>query len=156
MRTQIFSREKFNLNFIVNLCLVIAITLTLRAFGADSIEDPLATEAWLLQVLNFVTTMKGLTSLALAAGVAQLVVGLGRTPLANVAGKWRLVLVSLVSVVGLVLGAMATGLDVKAALGLGPVLAAVQVFIHQLWKQLLTPTGDQKPVDVVPVSKHGG
>lgn len=116
----------------------------LFAFGGD-INETVTTEGFLLQVLTFATTLKGLTTAAIAAGVAQLVVVLGKTPLANVAGKWRLVLVSLVSVVALVLASVATGQPVEAALAASPALASVQVFVHQLWKQLFTEAGNVVP-----------
>lgn len=108
---------------------------------ADSVTDPVATESWLLQVLTFVSTAKGLTTIGLAAGVVQLVMLGFKTPLAAFTGRWRFVIVSLLTVAGLIVGSMATGATFSAALGQAPVLAAVQVFLDQAWRQLFTAKG---------------
>lgn len=122
----------------------ITFLLTLAVFGLcrmvfgeslPGIEDPVATETWLLQVLNFASTVKGMSALAIAAGVAQLLMVGFKTPLASFAGKFRLIAVAVFSTVSLILAAMAMGLDLGAAIGQAPVLTSLQVLLHQIWKQ---------------------
>lgn len=99
------------------------------------IDDVVPTEGWILELLQFITTAKGLGALAIGAGVTQLAMRLLQTPLANVAGKWRLTLVAALSVVGIVLGGMVTGLPFMGALLTAPALAAFQVLLNQIYKQ---------------------
>lgn len=115
--------------------LLFVFVLVPRLVLADDINEVVPSEQVLLQLLAFITTLKGLSALAIAAGVIQLLMKLMKTPLAAVAGKWRLTMVALLSVVSLVVAAMATGLPLEAAVGSAPVLAGVQVFINQIWKQ---------------------
>lgn len=98
-------------------------------------EDAVPTESWLLQILTFVSTVKGLSTVALAAGITQLVMVFFKTPLAGFAGKYKLLLVSALTPVSLLLAAMATGVSLKGAIGQAPVIAALQVFLHQAIKQ---------------------
>ena len=116
------------------------VMVSLKAF-ADDIEVPTPTESWLLQVLTWLSTVKGMSSMAIAAGVTQLLMVGFKTPLASFTGRWRFVIVSLLSVVGLVLGGLATGSTLTMALGATPVLNAFQVFVNQAWKQLFTEKG---------------
>lgn len=107
------------------------------AFCFAEIDTPLPTESWLLAVLTFLTTVKGQTVLAIVAGVVQLVMKFFNTPLSNFAGKTRLLIVTFLSLVGTVVGGMATGLTFLQSLATGASLAAFQVFVNQLWKQFV-------------------
>lgn len=99
------------------------------------IDDVVPTETWVLELLQFISSAKGLTVLAVAAGVTQLLMRLLQTPLANVAGKWRLTLVSLFSFGAVLAGALVAGVPIGAAIFSAPVLAAFQVFLNQVYKQ---------------------
>lgn len=121
--------------FNLTMFLTLLVFMVCRALFGESVEDPVATETWLLQVLNFASTVKGMSALALAAGVTQLLMVGFKTPLASFAGKFRLIAVATFSAVSLVLASMAMGLDLGAAIGQAPVLTSLQVLLHQIWKQ---------------------
>lgn len=114
---------------------LIALTIFLPLLAFAGIDDVVNTETWVLEVLKFFTTIKGLGTLAVVAGAVQLAMIAFQTPLANVAGKYRLVAVAGFSAIGLLLGAMATGQSLGAAVLSAPVLAALQVFANQIYKQ---------------------
>lgn len=78
----------------------------------------------------------GLTAIVIT--VTQFLMKLFEGPLANVAGKYKLVIVSALSVVSAVATAMAMGTDLVNALFTGAGLAAVQVFLHQIYVQFFT------------------
>jgi hypothetical protein len=90
-------------------------------------------EQFLADIIAFIATVKGASVLAIAAGIAQLVMKFFQTPLADFAGKYKLLIVSGVSVVATVLGAMVTGLSFGAAILSGGAIAALQVFLHQIY-----------------------
>lgn len=106
-------------------------------------DDTATTESLFLQILTFVTTLKGASTIAIAAGVVQLVMLFFKTPLAAFAGKYKLLVVSALTVPALILAAVVTGMPLSAALGQAPVLAAVQSLLYQAWKQFLEPAGPQ-------------
>jgi hypothetical protein len=84
-----------------------------------------------------------LSVLAIVAAVVQVLMLLLRTRLGEYTGKVRLVLVSLMSVIGGVLALKAKGMEWGSALVHSSVLAAAQVFLYDLFKYL-------KPDQVVP------
>lgn len=108
--------------------------LSLLAFGQD-VTQPLETEAFLGLLLQGLGGLKGASTLAIVAFVVQTVMHLFRTPLANFAGKWKLVIVVSLSLVGTVLGLMVQGMGFLPALFNGATLAAVQVLVNQVIKQ---------------------
>lgn len=89
-------------------------------------------------VLQFIGGLKGASALAITAGVIQLALLVFKTSLTNFAGKYKLLIVLGLSVAGALVGAMAGGMSVGAALVSGSVIAAAQVFIHQIVKQFFT------------------
>lgn len=132
----------------------LALFLILIPFVAfPDITDQIPTETWLGQVFQFFATFQGKSTLVLVVGVTQLLMIGFQTPLAQFAGKYRLLVVSLLSFIGVVVGAMVTGLSVSGALGAAPALAAFQVFISQLWKQFFTEKGNVQNVLGGPVGK---
>jgi hypothetical protein len=128
------------------LALVAIVVLILPVLAFAGIDDQVPTESWLFQVFQFFSTAKGKATMAIAAGVVQLLMVGFQTPLAQVAGKYRLLAVSLLSFLSVVVGALAAGLPVAGALGAAPALAAFQVFVSQVWKQFFTDKGNVVPV----------
>lgn len=114
---------------------VVSAILMFPVLALAGIDDIFPTETWIMELMKFISTAKGLGTLAFAAGLTQLVMLLFQTPMAEMAGKWRLVIVSALSVIGVVLGALVTGMPIGQALLSGPALAALQVFINQVYKQ---------------------
>lgn len=93
----------------------------------------MSTEAWLIEILKAVASVKGMSTAAIAVLVVQILMKFFETPLSQFAGKWKLLAVSGLTVVASVLSGLAMELPLSAALGQAPVLAAVQVFVHQIW-----------------------
>jgi hypothetical protein len=90
---------------------------------------------FLMDLVAFFSTVQGQSVLAVAAGLAQLALKAFQTPLADFAGKYKLVVVSGVTVLATVLGSMLTGLSFTAALLSGGAVTALQVFVHQVYTQ---------------------
>lgn len=100
---------------------------------ADEVMAPLP-EDW-GKVISVITTGE-LSSLAIVGALVQLVMLLLKTKLGEMAGKWRLISVSLLSVVGGVLALKVQGVDWAQSLTHASTLAAFQVFMHQVYKQV--------------------
>lgn len=97
---------------------------------------PVPLDDFVQSLLKFMGEIKGATTMAIIAGVVQLLMLFFRTSLSNFAGKWKLLIVSGLTVAATVVGLMSQGMTLLAALVNGATLAAVQVFVHQLWKQI--------------------
>lgn len=123
----------FNLVF----CFVIML-ISVTAF-AELVEP--TPEEWGAILVS--VTSGQLSVLAIVAAVVQVVMLVLRTKLGEHAGKLRLVLVSLMTVVGGVLALKVKGMEWGSALVHSSVLAAAQVFMYDLYKYL-------KPDQVVP------
>lgn len=88
--------------------------------------------------------LKGASALAIAVFVAQGVLLFFRTQLASFAGKWRLVIVTALTLVVGVLGLSMVGIPWTSALVHANTVTAFQVFIHQLIAQLSTKKDEPK------------
>lgn len=119
------------------LCVLITI-VSVTAF-AELVEP--TPEEW-GKVLVSVTSGQ-LSVLAVVAAVVQACMLVLRTRIGEGAGRLRLVLVSLLTVVGGVLGLRSQGMEWGSSLVHSSVLAAAQVFMYDLYKYL-------KPDQVVP------
>ena len=102
---------------------------------AASVPVDLSTGDALQQLINSLGGLKGATALGIAVFVVQAILLFFRTKLADFSGKWRIVIVAGLSVVVGTLSLLVSGLPITAALVHADTAAAVQVFIHQLWKQ---------------------
>jgi len=100
------------------------------------IEDQIATDEVLAALLTLAGGWKGISTLGGIAAVLQLAMKFFQTPLAKFAGVWRLTIVAGLSVIATVLGLMVQGQEFLPSLLSGGVLAAVQVFGHQIFKQI--------------------
>ena len=72
---------------------------------------------------------------AIVISITQILMALLNGPLENVAGKYKLLLVTFLSLVLAVASGISTGMDLGTALFTGAGLAALQVFGNQVWKQ---------------------
>lgn len=89
------------------------------------------------QLLQSLGGLKGASGLAIAAAITQAVVLFFRTPLANFAGKYRLLIVLGLNIgLGVLTLMTQGGLSVGAALLHSMTLSAFSVFGHQVYKQL--------------------
>ncbi len=88
-------------------------------------------------VTESVTSWKGLGALGIAALVVQLLMLVFRTTLMNWAGKWKLVVVYVLSLAAGYMALMVAGASWSEALLHSQTLAAAQVFVNQLYKQFI-------------------
>lgn len=110
----------------------------------DDLDDPLATVDFLKALVDSIGGMKGAGVMVLVVIVVQLLMLFLRTPLAAFAGKWKMLIIYSLSMVGGLLALMAADVDWKAALLHSNTLAAVQTWLHQIWKQFVVKK-DEKP-----------
>ena len=105
----------------------------------------LPTADWLMLLITAIGGMKGMSALGIAAAVAQLLLKFMATPLSKFAGKYKLLAITVLTMVAGVLGLMmASDVSFMAALMHSTTLAAFQVFVHQLWKQFVDKS-DETP-----------
>ncbi|NDC22512.1 MAG: hypothetical protein EBZ49_00055 [Proteobacteria bacterium] len=104
-------------------------------------------EQWGTVVVNLT---KGELGILAAVGIAvQFLMLLLKGPLGEKAGKWRLMAVSGLTMVGCVLALRTQGMDWASILAHSSTLAASQVFIHQIFKQ-----SSEQPVNEVAEPKR--
>lgn len=113
-----------------------ALLLPVLAFAQDQVSDL----EFLQGLLSFIGGLKGAGTLAIVAGVVQLVMQLLKTPflsklLPSISGATKLLIVSGLSVVGGLLVLMSDGQSFLAALMHSTTLAALQVFANQIFQQ---------------------
>lgn len=124
--------------------MVLGLFLAVSCFAG--VTDPLPDSSFWAAVLGFIGSVKGMSVLALAAAATQLAMVFFRTSYGNVAGKFKISIVLGLSVVLTLIGALASGANFFGALVSGPVLAAIQVFVYELYKQFSAPV---QPLRVV-------
>lgn len=101
---------------------------------AEDVTVPTISEwAKLIEALG---GLKGASTWAVVAVAVQAVMLALRTQLGELAGVWRLVIMSGLTAGGVLVAALAAGTDLGAALVSSVFLAALQNFLHQLYKQL--------------------
>jgi len=100
-----------------------------------SLPADLSTTEALDLLIKSLGGLKGAGALAIVATCVQGVMLFFRTPLAAFAGKYRLLIVSILSLVGGVLALKLTGLDWVASLVHSSTLTSVMVFGNQVVKQ---------------------
>ena len=113
------------------------------AFAQDALSEPSLGD-W-LSLMKSLGGLKGASSMTVVAISVQLLMMVLRSPMGGIAGKWRLVLVYLLTMVGGVTSLMLTGVDLMTAIMHANTLAALQVFAHQVVKQF-TPDPTLKTV----------
>ena len=127
------------------------LVFSLVAFG--DVTEPLP-DASIQAVLDFLRKLPGATGAGIAAAVTQLLLVFFRTSLANFAGVWKLVIVTLLAWAGAGFDALAEGSPLIPALFTGTGLAAFQVFFNQLIKQIGKAAGGEGEGDLIPTSNR--
>ena len=102
---------------------------------ADVVTVP--TDEFITAFWQFVGQLHGASVLVVVAGVVQLLMKFFSTSLANFAGKYRLLVILSLTLVGSVIGLMSQGMTLSAALLNGATLTAFQVLINQIYKQFI-------------------
>jgi len=106
--------------------------------GAISLAD------WINMAVIVGGGVKGMSTLGVAAALSQLLLKMMGSPLAKYAGKYKLVLITLLTLVSGVTGLMlTTEMSVWAAMMNSASIVAFQVFVHQIYVQFVKK-GDEK------------
>lgn len=113
---------------------VLSLLFTIAAFAQTGVIVP-PTNDEMGALLAALGGLKGASAVAIAVVVVQGLMLLLRTSLGEMAGKWRLLIVYLLSIVSVVLALKVSGVDLGAALVHANTLAALQVFLNQVFKQ---------------------
>lgn len=127
------------LPLLVFALLAIPFVVFAQTSGPASLPTDLPLDQAIQQALPIVQSFKGASALGIAVAVTQLVMLVARSPIGNLAGKWKLLIVTGVSIVSTYLGLVFAGTSWLPALLAGPLIAAVQVFAHQLITSLKKP-----------------
>lgn len=114
---------------------VLFFTVSVVIFAA--VEDVVPVDVWLRESLAWVLTVPGMSALAIAGGAAQVAMRFFQTPLASFTGKGRLVAVCLFNLIAVVIAGVMSGGNIVSVLLSAAGLAAIQVFLHQLYKQFV-------------------
>lgn len=127
---------------LVALFVALAAAKVYAQAAAVPVDATIPDAAYLQELFTTLGGLKGLGGLGLAALITQLVMhGLQDQFVANaIHGKWRILLVAGLSIVGGVLALMASGIPLVTALLHATTLAAYSVFFNQLKKQLVDKT----------------
>jgi hypothetical protein len=112
---------------------ILTIAVLIPALAFAGIEDPISTEEFLKMILDFVMSPKGST-LAVVAGVVQLLMAFVVTPYGSVLGKYKLAVLYSLSAILTVIGSLASGMSILEALVSGAFLAALMNAVHQWLK----------------------
>lgn len=121
---------------LVKLVLVFSCALSFAVFA----EVPIPSDADVLSaILKFIGGISGASSLGIALGLVQTLAVVFSSQWGNLLGKWKLVAVSLISVLVPLLGALVAGTPILSAVLSGAVLAALQVFVNEVIKHFKEP-----------------
>lgn len=117
----------------------LALTLALLVCTVSVLGDvvtPLPDADFWGELLKFLGSIKGQTTMGIVAALVQLAMMFFRTSMGDLAGVWKWVIVSGLSMVGVLLASMAAGNSFLVSITSGAVLAAFQVWLHQLIKTI--------------------
>jgi low affinity Fe/Cu permease len=112
------------------------------ALAQASLPVELPVDVALSEFLKSLGGLPGAGALGIAVIVSQAAMRFFQTPLANFAGKWKLLIATGIAILTAFLGLLANGVDWKGALLHSVTIGAVNTFLHQLVKQLT-----EKPAD---------
>lgn len=132
----------------VNWLLFLVLLFPVLAFAdTDPTQVTLPTGDALMQIIALIGGLKGATGLGLALVggkilmavlQSEIVSNLLTTKLGDVHGKWRFILVSLVTVALAVVAQMSSGQSFLAALLSGSVVTMASVYFNQAYKQFFS------------------
>lgn len=124
--------EKMSTGLVVMSILVLALGLAKAAFGMEVMPPTAAEWGAFIEAIGGYQT---LGTLGLVALVVQGLMLVARSTLGEMAGPFKFLVVSLLTLIGGVLALNLSGMDWVSALTHSTTIAAAQVFIHQAVKQ---------------------
>lgn len=123
---------------LVKLVLVFSFALSFAVFAEAA---PVPSDADVLAaILKFVGGIPGASALSIALGLVQTLAIVFSSQWGNLLGKWKLVAIAGVSVAIPLLSALIAGTPLLSAILSGTVLAALQVFVHEIVKHFKEPS----------------
>ena len=117
------------------LLVLLAPALALAQTAATGSTDALSYVDALTEIIGLAQSLKGASAIAITITVVQALMLALRTPLADKLGKWKLTALCALSCALSLLSAKLAGASWGAAVLSGPLIAAAQVFAHQLYTQ---------------------
>lgn len=126
-KTQMRSLFKFT----VALFLFLLLPVVALAQAAASLPVELTTDQAFAELAKVIGGMHGASALGIAVAVTQIIMLIFRSPIGNLTGKWKLLIVTVISLVSTYLGLIASGAPWGVSLIAGPIVAGVQVLVHQ-------------------------
>jgi type IV secretory pathway VirB2 component (pilin) len=120
------------------LSLLVLFVISFAALAQGEVIVP-PTGDELVKLLQSIGGAVGAGTLAIVAVVVQGVLLFFRSSFAKFAGIWQLVIVNGLTLAVGVVALKAQGVEWSAALLHSQTLAALQVLVHQVWKQLSKP-----------------
>lgn len=99
--------------------------------------DTVSSSDFFSSAIAFVGGIKGASIMAISVAAVQLLTKFFSSGLSDFAGKYKLVIVYFLSVAASVLAVLASGGSILSAVISGSVLAALQVFVHQIYVQFI-------------------
>lgn len=125
----------------ISTLIILFLLMPLMLFAQD-VVDVISNEAFLKSLIDAVGSVKGASTLGVVLIAVQLIMQFLKTKWGGAAGKYRLLAITGLTLVGGVLAIMATS-DVTFGVAIisSANLAALQVFLHQLYKQFLEKKG---------------
>jgi hypothetical protein len=134
--------------FVLTLVLT-SFALTTFAHATGEIPAPLSTDEFLGALLASLGGLKGASTMGIVVIAVQLLMKLAMTKAGDLAGKWKLTIVFLLTLVSGVLGLVYKDhLSIAAALLHSTTLAALQVLAFQVIKQF--SEDPSKPAPLLP------
>lgn len=130
-------RAAFRLKTFFLVALLIPLALFAQEAGFEEVDLGIFME----QLLNSIGGFSGLGVMGMVATGVQLLMLLSKTKLSKFAGKYRLLIVYGLTMISGVLSLVAfEGLDIATAILHSNTLASIQVFGHQVVKQVKKPS----------------
>lgn len=125
----------------INYFLMAAVLMPFAVLAQVVEEVPV--EDVLKSLLDLVGGIKGGSALVISALVIQLLMKVAGSKIGSYAGKWKLLIVGVLSLGSQIVAVLSSGGSIVGALINGSVLAAVQVLVHQVYVQFIKKEGEE-------------
>jgi hypothetical protein len=137
--------------YLCSVVVLLGLFMAALAFANVPVINPVPEQVGYDLIANYlfqgIGGLKGAGGLAIAFFVVQGLMLLARTPLADFAGKWKLVIVAVTTLAATFLALMLAGATWSVALLSGAFLTMFQTYLNQIWKQFFTDKGNVTPAE---------
>lgn len=133
--------------FSILLLGVLGLLFTFTAFGQTAVTPP-TPDDW-AALMTSLHGLKGAGTLAIVGVCVQFLLLVARGPFGQFAGKYRAVTVTVLTLVGAVLGLKLQGMAWSVVVAHAVALASFQTLVHQIWTALMSNPNATKVVTAV-------